>query len=142
MKTYLVSGIFTFSDGQTRPFASTHTLGPSGCMDFQTLTYVEALALEHQNRNGTIAQLAQAHSFQQLETAPPVPPAEVHLNDCSVVMPPVDSPLLIEIAPGVLVRAQRPVHAASRDDHLRFEVLDNNGWVTGEFIGRPRWTHQ
>lgn len=188
MKTYLISGIFTFSDGETRPFVSTQTLGPSGCMDFQTLTYVEALALEHQNRHGTIAQLAQVHSFQQLETAPPVPPAEappeevslhhrwveevrmlrdtldqlgvpvhfegviptvtrllqnqaelnlaVHLNDCSVVMPPVDSPLLIEIAPGVLLRASRDAHAESRNDLLRFR-LDHGGFYTG----RPRWTH-
>lgn len=136
MKTYLVSGILTFSDGRTRPFVSTHTLGPSGCMDLQTLTYVEALALEHQNRHGTIAQLAQAHSFQQLETAPPIPPAEVHLNDCSVVMPPVDSPLLIEVAPGVLLRASRDAHAESRNDLLRFR-LDHGGFYTG----RPRWTH-
>lgn len=59
----------------------------------------------------------------------------VHLNECSVVLPPVDSPLLIEIAPGVLLRATRPAHAESKLSQLAFD-LEN-----GRYYGRPRWTH-
>lgn len=65
-------------------------------------------------------------------------PAEedVQLNTCEKIMPPVDSPLLIEVAPGVLLRAIRKVHVEPRSAPMMFE-LDAGGLYTG----RPRWTH-
>lgn len=59
-----------------------------------------------------------------------------HLNECGTILPPVDSPLLIEIAPGVLLNASRPAHVPQRDDQLMFD-LDAGGM----YIGRPLWTH-
>lgn len=60
----------------------------------------------------------------------------VQLNECSVIMPPVDSPIMIEIAPGVLLKASRPAHAEARGDQLVFNLETH-----GQFVGRPRWTH-
>lgn len=60
----------------------------------------------------------------------------IQLNECSVIMPPVDSPIMIEIAPGVLLRASRPAHAEARGDQLVFNLE-----TSGQFVGRPRWTH-
>lgn len=62
--------------------------------------------------------------------------AAIQLNECSVIMPPVDSPILIEIAPGVLLKASRPAHAEARGDQLVFNLETH-----GQFVGRPRWTH-
>jgi hypothetical protein len=50
-------------------------------------------------------------------------------------LPPVDCPLLIQIKPGVLVRANRPTFAASKSDQLLF---DTEG---GQIEGRFPWTY-
>lgn len=59
----------------------------------------------------------------------------IHLNPASV-LPPVDTPLLIELEPGNLVRAMRPAFVEKRDYALEFR-LDNGGTVFGRF----RWTY-
>lgn len=61
----------------------------------------------------------------------------VQLNECSTVLPPVDSPLIIEIAPGVLMKASRPAHVERKNGQLAFDLFEG-----GQYIGRPRWTHQ
>lgn len=61
---------------------------------------------------------------------------DIQLNTCDRIMPPVDSPLLIEVAPGVLLKASRLTHAERRDDLLVFELGDGF-----QYTGRPRWTH-
>lgn len=62
----------------------------------------------------------------------------LHLNCIdSSAMPPVDSPLIIEIQPGMLVNAKRTAHAAAKGDDLVYELQHG-----GLAIGRFRWTHQ
>lgn len=139
MKQYLVAGHIVFhTAGQFLPVKGIAVLEDHEVMDIGTLAKVEEILLREHNTLGkmAVAKAIVLHSFQPFET-PPVaqPAAEPHLNECSVVLPPVDSPLLIEIAPGVLVRATRPAHAQTRDDYLRFDL--EHGW----FTGRPRWTH-
>lgn len=138
MKQYLVSGFITFQRlTDWLPIKAIAVLEDHEVMDHATLAKVEAILLQENNvgRN-TVAKGVHLHNFQPYETqAVAQPAAEPHLNECSVVLPPVDSPLLIEIAPGVLVRATRPAHAETRDDYLRFDL--EHGW----FTGRPRWTH-
>lgn len=136
MKQYLVSGYLRFGGGQTQPARGMALLSPGEVMDPTAVSDVERILLAEHNRTGAIATEWRVTGFQPYETqAVAQPAAEPHLNECSVVLPPVDSPLLIEIAPGVLVRATRPAHAQTRDDYLRFDL--EHGW----FTGRPRWTH-
>ena len=61
----------------------------------------------------------------------------VQLNECGTVLPPVDSPLVIEIQPGVMVGASRISHVERRGDQLVFDLAHG-----GQFVGRPRWTHR
>lgn len=61
----------------------------------------------------------------------------MHLNDCGTVLPPVNSPLWIEVAPNILLRASRPAHVPQRKDLLLFDLAEG-----GMYIGRPRWTHR
>lgn len=59
----------------------------------------------------------------------------VHLNSAGD-LPPVGCPLLIEIAPGRLVAAERPTLVASRGDDLTYRLTD------GTVIhGKLRWTY-
>lgn len=77
--------------------------------------------------------------WQVLEDAPAHAKAstELHLNSIDAAnLPPVDSPLLIEIVPGVLLRARRPTHVNDKHAELRFD-LDAGGYAVGRF----RWTH-
>lgn len=77
--------------------------------------------------------------WQVLEgaSAPDKAPTELHLNSIDAAnLPPVDSPLLIEIAPGVLLKATRPAHVEDKHAELRFD-LDAGGYAVGRF----RWTH-
>lgn len=60
---------------------------------------------------------------------------ELKLNS-GCMLPPVSCPLLIELEPGVLVRASRPTFAESKGDQLVFET--EHGLTV---IGRPRWTY-
>lgn len=149
MKHYLVNGYLEFAD---KPFrcilGGRAVLEDHEIMDHATLRKVEAILLAEQLElrkagKGVAAWATpcgfKVTGFQPFETqAVAQPAAEPHLNECSVVLPPVDSLLLIEIAPGVLVKATRPAHAPSRDDYLQFNIEGNtDGWYTG----RPRWTH-
>lgn len=59
----------------------------------------------------------------------------VHLNAASN-LPPVECPLLVEIAPGRLVRAERPSMLASRGDDLTYTLVDGN-----VIHGKLRWTY-
>lgn len=141
MKTYLVSGYLYFKSNAPVPFCGTAVTEPGEVMDLKTLRRVEEIVLaEHLAKlppNKVPAYNAGIASFQPFETsAVAQPAAEPHLNECSVVLPPVDSPLLIEIAPGMLLKAKRPAHAEQREDLLLFD-LD----VGGMYIGRPKWTH-
>ena len=58
-----------------------------------------------------------------------------HLNSAGD-LPPVGCPLLIEIAPGRLVQAERPVAVASRGDDLTYQLSDGN-----VIQGKLRWTY-
>lgn len=60
---------------------------------------------------------------------------ELKLNS-GCMLPPVSCPLLIELEPGVLVRASRPTFAESKGDQLVYET--EHGLT---IIGRPRWTY-
>ena len=142
MKPYLVSGHIVFhTPGQFLPVKGTALLEDDEVMDPPTLAKVEAILLHEHNTLGkmAVAKAIVLHSFQPYEPLPVTEPVVLpHLNECAVVLPPVGSPLLIEIAPGVLVRASRPSHAPTRDDYLRFDIEGNtDGW----YVGRPRWTH-
>lgn len=140
MKQYLVAGHILFhTPGQSLPIKGIAVLADHEVMDLPTLAKVEAILLHEHNTLSkmAVAKAVQITSFQPFETqAVAQPAAEPHLNECSVVLPPVDSPLLIEIAPGVLLPAKRDEHAESRNDLLRFR-LEHGGF----FTGRPRWTH-
>lgn len=60
---------------------------------------------------------------------------DTHLN-AATVLPPVDCPLLIELAPGKLVRAERTGHVESRSHDMQYRVSDGNV-ISGKF----RWTY-
>ena len=139
MKPYLVGGYIRYAGGITRPARAIAILEDHEVMDIQTLVKVEEQLLRENNRAETIGTEWRVTSFQPYEPLPVTEPVVLpHLNECAVVLPPVGSPLLIEIAPGVLVRASRPSHAPTRDDYLRFDIEGNtDGW----YVGRPRWTH-
>lgn len=138
MRQYLVGGFIRYP-GETFPLKGVAVLEDDEVMDAQTLAKVEAILLGESNLSGGGATRVAITTFQPFETKVPAaaPPEEpIHLNECSVILPPVDSPLLIEIAPGVLLRATRDEHAQRRNDLLRFKLQDG-----GFFVGRPRWTH-
>lgn len=59
----------------------------------------------------------------------------IHLNSAGN-LPPVACPLLIEIAPGRLVRAERPNAIANRGDDLTYQLTDGN-----IIHGKLRWTY-
>ena len=58
-----------------------------------------------------------------------------HLNSAGN-LPPVACPLLIEIAPDRLVRAERPTAVANRGDDLTYQLTDGN-----VIHGKLRWTY-
>ena len=60
---------------------------------------------------------------------------DTHLNGQDV-LPPVDCPLLIALAPGKLVRAERTGHVESRNHDMEYRVSDGN-----KIMGRFRWTY-
>lgn len=140
MRKYLVSGFLTYGGGATQPMAGTAVLEDHEIMDLATVGKVQHILLLENNRTGTIATSLRITSFQPFETpaaVQPVPAPAVHLNPADfAALPPVDSPLLIEIAPGVLVLASRPAHAEQKGDDLRFDLPSG-----GRVVGRFRWTH-
>lgn len=141
-REYLVAGILQFyGQLEQKVFTAIVPLRQDEVMDAARIAQVEQEALRAQNKNGTIATACMVTSFQMLEMkwrfSFETPAAdEIHLNECDVILPPVDSPLLIELAPDILLPATREAHAEKREDLLVFN-LDSGGWYTG----RPRWTH-
>lgn len=148
MRQYLINGYLEFTGKPFRCILGGRAiLEDHEVMDHATLRKVEALLLAEQlelrDAGKGVAAWAEpcgfkVTSFQPFETSAAVVQAAAapHLNECSVVLPPVDSPLLIEIAPGVLLKASRPAHAEARGDQLVFNLETH-----GQFVGRPRWTH-
>jgi hypothetical protein len=59
----------------------------------------------------------------------------VHLN-AATTLPPVECPLLVELAPGRLVHAERTSHVECRGHDLTYLVSDGNV-IHGQF----RWTY-
>lgn len=146
MKHYLISGFLHFEDLSHRPYVGYAALQPSEVMDRDTVRTVQHLLLEEAQSFSAQQGLPlpagfRAHSFQPFETSAavqPEPAPAVHLNPADfAALPPVDSPLLIEIAPGVLVLASRPAHAEQKGDDLRFDLPSG-----GHVVGRFRWTHR
>ena len=137
MRQYLISGFFTYAAGQVRPTVGTATLQPHEVMDPATVAEVERILLAENNRFGTIATSMRVTGFQPYEVQGDREAPALHLNAAdSGAMPPVRSPLLIEIEPGVVVPATRTEHVAAKGDALQY-VLPSGGVL----IGRFRWTH-
>lgn len=59
----------------------------------------------------------------------------IHLNTEST-LPPVGCPLLIEIAPGRLVNAERTSYLTTKGSDMEYRVSDRN-----VILGRFRWTY-
>lgn len=59
----------------------------------------------------------------------------MHLNSANT-LPPVQCPLLIEIAPDRVVRAERTSWVLHRDNDLTYKICDGN-----EITGKFRWTY-
>lgn len=159
MRTYLVSGFIQFQLlTDWLPLKAQAVLEDHEVMDLSTIAKIEAQLLHENNLTNTIAKRVAITHFQPIETALLTPQGalrmwreglgrpiaeewakteQLQLNDCSVILPPVDSPLLIELMPGVILRAIRPEFAEHRGDQLLFNLEGGNG----QYIGRPRWTH-
>lgn len=155
MRHYLVSGFKGVGHASDLggghsfvPFAAEAVLESHEVLNKPTLREVEQILLQEaveamkqlpDSMRDTIYEL-RITSFQPFETSAvvqPEPAPAVHLNPADfAALPPVDSPLLIEIAPGVLVLASRPAHAEQKGDDLRFDLPSG-----GHVVGRFRWTH-
>lgn len=59
----------------------------------------------------------------------------VHLNSADI-LPPVECPLLVELAPGKLVNAERTAFVEHRGNDLTYKVSDGN-----VICGKFRWTY-
>lgn len=139
MRPYLVAGYIHHQQiMDCLPIKALAVLEDHEVMDAFTLAKIEIqLLAEHNAGPNTVATKVRLHSFQAYEPLPVTEPVALpHLNECAVVLPPVDSPLLIELAPGVLLKATREEYAQTRNDLLKFK-MEHGGW----FTGRPRWTH-
>lgn len=135
MRQYLVHA-YGVNPGQAIPFPFNGVIHLEDHEVFDAATLVTSQQLLSEQNGGIEVKIV---AFQPLETAAVAPaqiPADLQLNECGTVLPPVDSPLLIEIAPGVLLKALRPEYAEHKGDQLLFNL--ENG---GRYIGRPRWTH-
>ncbi|MDX0622873.1 hypothetical protein GOD54_23525 [Sinorhizobium medicae] len=140
MRTYLVSGFIQFQLlTDWLPLKAHAVLEDGEVMDLSTIAKIEAQLLHENNLTNTIAKRVAITHFQAVNTAArlcvPVE-SDLQLNECAVVLPPVDSPLLIEIKPCMILRAIRPEFAEHRGDQLLFNLEGG-----GQYIGRPRWTH-
>ncbi len=154
-RTYLLQCLAV---GINAPFSATVVLQDDETFDLPMLAKVEKILLQEQYALHPECKRSlhavKVFSFRPFEVSPgstePLGPTrtgmsqlatlatdpEIQLNDCGTVLPPVESRLVIEIAPGVLLKAMRNTHAASRDDKLEFHLE-----AGGTYIGRPRWTH-
>lgn len=135
MRHYLVHAIGASPQTGLTPFNGVIHLEDHEVFDAATVITSQNLLSE---QNGGVE--VKIMGFQLLETRQEQldcrAMADVQLNDCGTILPPVDSPLLIEVAPGVLLRAIRPEYAEHKGDQLFFNLQDG-----GRYIGRPRWTH-
>jgi len=136
MRQYLVHA-YGVQPGQAIPFPFNGVIHLEANEVFDAATLVDA---EEKLREQSGCAEVKIVSFQLLESRDDTPTCsamvDLQLNDCGTVLPPVDSPLLIQIAPGVLLRAIRPEHAEHKGDQLTFNLESG-----GKFIGRPAWTH-
>lgn len=136
MRQYLVHA-YGVQPGQAIPFPFNGVIHLEDHEIFDAATLVTSQQLLSE-QNGDIE--VKIVGFQPLESqgrwVVHQDPEDVQLNDCSTILPPVDSPLLIELKPGVLLRAIRPEHAEHKGDQLTFNLETG-----GKYIGRPRWTH-
>lgn len=135
MRQYLVHAIGASAKTGIVPFNAVIHLGDHEHFGPQALLDAQRLL---QEQNGGVE--VKIVSFQPFELPPTNVStsnmADIQLNECSTILPPVDSPLLIEVAPGVLLRAVRMTFVERRGDNMHFE-LDAGGM----YVGRPRWTH-
>lgn len=135
MRQYLVHA-YGVNPGQAIPFPFNGVIRLEDHEVFDSAALVTSQQLLSEQNGGIEVKIV---AFQALETAAVAPaqvPTDLQLNECGTTLPPVDSLLLIEIAPGVLLRALRPEYAEHKGDQLLFNLA--NG---GRYIGRPRWTH-
>lgn len=135
MRQYLVHA-YGVHPGQAIPFPFNGVIHLEDHEIFDAATLLTSQNLLSEQNGGIEVKIV---AFQPLETAAaaPAPVAlDIQLNECGTILPPVDSPLLIEVAPGVLLRAIRPEYAEHKGDQLFFNLQDG-----GRYIGRPRWTH-
>lgn len=165
-RAYLVGGFLRWTHALERiPFSATVYLEDHEVFDVKTLAKVELILKAEQEaihaKMGSRLTSLKVSTFQPFETEPPKAHGETelarakadllelqagrhraaadpdtHLNECSTTMPPVESRLVIELAPGVLLHARRDTFAQHRDDKLTFHLE-----AGGTYIGRPRWTH-
>lgn len=136
MRHYLVHAIGASPQTGLTPFNGVIHLEDHEVFDAATVITSQNLLSE---QNGGVE--VKIMGFQLLEsrdgTLTCTAASGLQLNDCGTVLPPVDSPLLIQIAEDVpLLRAYRPVYAEHKGDQLEFNLEGG-----GKFIGRPLWTH-
>lgn len=136
MRQYLVHAYGVYP-GQAIPFPFNGVIHLDDHEVFDAATLITSQNLLSEQNGGIEVKIV---AFQPLETAANTSSCSVmsdlQLNECGTILPPVDSPLLIEVAPGVLLRAIRPEYAEHKGDQLFFNLQDG-----GRYIGRPRWTH-
>lgn len=135
MRQYLVHA-YGVHPGQVVPFPFNGVIHLQDHEVFDAAALLESQELLKQQSNCAEVKIV---AFQLLETAAvaPAPAAlDIQLNDCGTVLPPVDSPLVIEVAPGVLLQAMRHSHIQKRNAEMVFDLLHG-----GQYVGRPRWTH-
>ena len=138
MRQYLVHA-YGVNPGQAIPFPFNGVIHLEDHEVFDAATLVTSQQLLSEQNGGIEVKIVAFQALEQRNVDRPrdwLSPTGVQLNECGTILPPVDSPLLIEITPGVLVRALRPEHAEHKGDQLTFNLESG-----GKFTGRPAWTH-
>lgn len=138
MRQYLVHA-YGVNPGQAIPFPFNAVIHLEDHEAFDAVAVVTSQGLLSEENGGIEVKIVGFQLLEQQSVERPrdwLSPTGVQLNQCGTILPPVDSPLLIEITPGVLVRALRPEHASAKGDQLVFNLESG-----GKFIGRPAWTH-
>lgn len=141
-RSYLFSGWVSSPFGAPVPFNQIIDLAPDEVLDVVKLHEIQGIC-ETEIGSAWREQLPSEwrliiSGFSALPGPNPMPVLTLHLNPAdSGAMPPVGSPLIIEIQPGVLIKATRLKHAEQKDAELRYD-LEGGGYVVGRFP----WTHQ
>lgn len=143
-RTFLFSGTVISASTPPMPFSQIISFEPHEVLDVAKLHEVHGICVAEVGAawRGVLPSTWQLiiTGFNQLEDGkgPQLPPLTLHLNPAdSGAMPPVGSPLIIEIQPGVLIKASRLKHAEHKDAQLQYD-LEGGGYVVGRFP----WTHQ